>query len=268
VAPVRSRDSEEAGIDISIVTSILDDRDALADTVRCMTAANPGNLEWILVDGGSTDGSVELGRSVEGIPVTQIVEPDDGIYDAWNKGLACARGRWVVFLGAGDELHPGWISRLAGEPDDVGFVYGDLRLRHGDWNRLVRSSSWERAVERMGDGMPIPHVGTAHAGWLFATEGFDSGLRILGDWEFVARRVEAGGRYLGIEQATMALGGISNRPRMAAVRRRERRLVRERHGLSVTRRRRAQLMMKEWLGRVPAIHDLVQRWWHGSRSRR
>jgi glycosyltransferase involved in cell wall biosynthesis len=68
------------------------------------------NIEHIVLDGGSSDGTVDVLRKYDDRIALWKSEPDRGIYDAWNKGLALARGEWICFLGADDEFLSGAVS--------------------------------------------------------------------------------------------------------------------------------------------------------------
>lgn len=88
----------------------------------------PGGLcELLVVDGGSQDGTVELLKA-NGERVRWVSEPDQGIYDAMNKGIVMSRGRYLYFLGAGDTLRTGVLGRLAPHlpSRSIGFVYGNV----------------------------------------------------------------------------------------------------------------------------------------------
>jgi glycosyltransferase involved in cell wall biosynthesis len=90
--------------------------------------AQPADLaEVLVIDGGSQDETVDVLKSYES-RVRWVSEPDHGIYDAMNKGIAMSRGRYLYFLGAGDTLRPDVLGqfarRLPGRA--IGFVYGNV----------------------------------------------------------------------------------------------------------------------------------------------
>ena len=109
----------------SIITITRNTRDGLARTAASIAVQNFRDFEWIIIDGNSIDGTKEDFCRYEAMIIS---EPDDGIYDAMNKGLAAAKGRYVLFLNAGDILYANHIlaeihqnARLS-NPD---FIYGD-----------------------------------------------------------------------------------------------------------------------------------------------
>lgn len=89
----------------SIITVTYNAENVLEDTIQSVITQTYKNVEYIIVDGKSTDKTMEIvGRYKEHIH-TVVSERDKGLYDAMNKGIALATGDYVCFLNAGDELH-------------------------------------------------------------------------------------------------------------------------------------------------------------------
>ncbi|MFC5355645.1 glycosyltransferase family 2 protein [Azospirillum himalayense] len=91
---------------IALVTPVLNRRDFLRQTMDWVLAADPGGLEYVVVDGGSTDGSLDVVRERAGRLAGFISEPDDGLYHALNKGFARTSGEIMGWINAGDGLFP------------------------------------------------------------------------------------------------------------------------------------------------------------------
>lgn len=95
---------------ISIITSTYNCTSTLNDTINSILNQSYINLEYIIIDGNSTDGTIDIIKSSEQkfqkkkIVFKWISEPDKGIYDAWNKGLDKVTGDWIVFIGGDDFL--------------------------------------------------------------------------------------------------------------------------------------------------------------------
>ena len=88
---------------LSVITVCYNDKDALARTITSIKSFSKLiDLEHIIVDGGSTDGTVDFIKDIDHNKLTWISETDDGIFDAFNKGILLAKGEWVHFLNAGD----------------------------------------------------------------------------------------------------------------------------------------------------------------------
>jgi len=100
----------------SVVTVVFNALDALKATVASVQAQEYGDIEHIIVDGGSSDDTMDYLRSLENRLSLWVSEPDKGIYDAMNKGLRLARGDYVHFLNAGDTFVEGrTLSDVAAE---------------------------------------------------------------------------------------------------------------------------------------------------------
>jgi glycosyltransferase involved in cell wall biosynthesis len=166
---------------ISLVTPVFNSARYLEATFRSVLSQGYPNLEYIVVDGGSTDGSVDIIRKYESQLHSWVSEPDRGMYDAINKGFARSSGDLMGWISATDMLHAGslfvvgsvfrtfpqveWITgRPTGFSDD-GMAAEILRLRRWSrWaflagaNRYIqqestfwRRSLWERAGSRVDD---------------------------------------------------------------------------------------------------------------------
>lgn len=140
----------------SIITVALDNLEGLKRTYASVAAQTMRDLEWIAVDGGSTDGSAaflsslpsSLPSSSPPAPVLWTSGPDRGIYDAMNKGMDRACGDYLLFLNAGDTLAADdTLERLAktiaAAAEPPGFVYGDA-LEDGRYKkaRLHTKAAW------------------------------------------------------------------------------------------------------------------------------
>lgn len=153
--------------------------------------------ELIIIDGGSTDGTVELLKTSQQKITYWVSEPDRGIYQAWNKALPRARGEWICFLGADDHF---WdehvLTRMAEELakllPEIRVAYGQIMLLNGVGERLYAiGEPWERLRQRFLKSMCIPHPGMMHRRSLFEEHGgFDESFRIAGDYELLLRELK------------------------------------------------------------------------------
>lgn len=118
-------------VKISIITVIYNAQDSLKETIESVISQECNGLEHIIIDGGSTDGTLEIIKKYEKYITFWISEPDDGIYDAMNKGLRYARGEWINFLNAGDQYYDNnIIMNISNEirKVDAVLIYGDTIL--------------------------------------------------------------------------------------------------------------------------------------------
>ncbi|MFZ2161788.1 MAG: glycosyltransferase, partial [Sideroxyarcus sp.] len=153
---------------VSIIIAVLNGNATLQQCIDSIRQQTYPNKELIFIDGGSIDGTVDLlAANAENINYW-ISEPDRGIYNAWNKGLAQAHGEWICFLGADDFL---WapdvlekmVVHLQNIPQNTRVAYGQIMLI-GEDRKSSRSigEPWEQAKETFRQYMSIPHVGTMH----------------------------------------------------------------------------------------------------------
>ena len=129
---------------ISIVTVVYNDARNIETTIASVLNQNYPYFEYIIIDGNSNDGTVDIINKYSGKPAYIISEPDNGIYDAMNKGIEKASGEWIHFLNSGDAYcntdvlsdifnhkHSGLIYGSNGLiNEDADLIYGDIVLKY------------------------------------------------------------------------------------------------------------------------------------------
>lgn len=174
---------------ISIITAVFNGRDRIADCIESVLKQDYPYIEHLILDGASTDGTVAILRKYQDRIAFWKSEPDNGVYDAWNKGLELAQGEWIAFLGADDLYLPNAIStymELARRNPEAEFLCSRARLDHPTGYSPVFGGPWE--WPRFATVMSTIHVGTMHRRNLFKRFGkFDASYRIAGDYEFMLR---------------------------------------------------------------------------------
>jgi glycosyltransferase involved in cell wall biosynthesis len=113
---------------VSIITVSFNAVSTLEETIKSVRFNKSNRTEYIIVDGGSNDGTVNLLTQYSDVVDKWISEPDHGIYDAMNKGVAMASGKWFLFLGA-DDLLSVKISEIESTFEEGMNYYGNVRLR-------------------------------------------------------------------------------------------------------------------------------------------
>lgn len=203
---------------LTIITAVHNRVGTLAQTLASLQAQEGVRVEHVVIDGASTDGSVELLRAQHVRIAVLVSEPDHGIYDALNKGLARATGDVVGFLHADDFFaHERVLERVAAAFADpaVEAVYGDLDYVTRDATRVIRRwRSGAYAPEKLAQGWMPPHPTLYLRRALYQRlGGFDTSFRIAADYEFMLRMFSAGVRpaYLPEVLVKMRWGGESNR---------------------------------------------------------
>lgn len=205
---------------ISIVTVAFNSDRTIADTLRSVAVQTYPKVEHIVIDGASTDDTLQQVRQ-HGAHVAMLrSEPDGGIYDAMNKGLALASGDFVGFLNADDMLASpdavAAIARAAAAPE-IGAVCGDLVYVRADRPDEVlrhwRCGTYSPRQLRFGWMPPHPTFYLRRS-LLEQVGGFDVRLRIAADYDFMLRCLRLPGMQLGYVSEVlvkMRMGGASNR---------------------------------------------------------
>jgi len=204
---------------ISLITTTFNSAETLRDTLESVRRQDHADLEYIIVDGGSTDGTMDLIAEFDDIVAMSVSEKDDGIYDALNKGIGLATGEVVGFLHSDDMFSDEKVlSRIAEafSHPDVDATYGDLDyVLRDDPSKIHRQwRSQEFDPESFYRGwMP------AHPTFYLKKEhyikfgGYDTTIRQSADYELMLRMLLKHGlkaKYIPEVLVKMRVGGVSN----------------------------------------------------------
>jgi len=204
---------------ISVVTVCYNSVDTIVDTLQSVLRQDHADAEHIVVDGGSTDGTANIVGRCKGRIVKFISEPDEGIYDAMNKGVRLASGDIIGFLNADDVYADTRVlSDVAAMmmTTELDAVYGDLvYVRRDDPARVTRY--WKAGKYLPGSfrlGWAPPHPTFFCRRQLFEQHGYFNPLyRIAGDFELMLRLIEKNRIHVGYIQrplVRMRVGGRAN----------------------------------------------------------
>jgi len=190
------RKARPNGMSVSVVTVCFNAADTIEHTIRSVLAQQYEHVEHVIVDGGSTDGTLDIVKTFNGRIKKFISEPDRGIYDAMNKGVHLAQGDLIAFLNADDVYaSPTVISEVvaAMHADHTDGVYGDLiYLGRRNTNRIVRywrAGEYQPRAFRSGWVPPHPTFFCRTALYR-ELGGYDPACRIAGDFELMLRFIE------------------------------------------------------------------------------
>lgn len=169
------------------------------------------SFEYVIIDGGSNDGSLEIIKEYSDKVAYWISEPDGGIYDAWNKAVKQARGRYISFLGADDEYVAGALLsyfngiKIAGECD---YISSKVLLRSSPIRIIGKPLTWPA----FGRYMTVAHVGSFHNANLYMDQIYNDRYFCAGDYEFLLRQGSGiNARYIDAVTVLMGADGVSNR---------------------------------------------------------
>ncbi|MBR9844579.1 MAG: glycosyltransferase [Algicola sp.] len=206
---------------LSIITATFNSEKTLASTFNSILKQTHVSFEYIVVDGASTDQTVTIIKSFEEafkskeIAFKWISEKDNGIYDAWNKGLKLSTGEWVSFLGSDDVYLDNALTSysefISQQEKEIDLVHSNVNIinDNGDLLRKV-NGKWSWKVFRRK--MNIAHVGAFHNMKYFKKYGtFNTDYKIAGDYELLLRAGKKL-RTAKLDSVTvlMGYGGISN----------------------------------------------------------
>ena len=206
---------------IAVIVAVYNNVDTLQQCIDSVAAQTYPNVELIVIDGASSDGTRDVLERSSHLVTYWISEPDRGLYHAWNKGLEKATGDWVFFLGADDYLYSaGALAEVAMQltviPQNIPIAYGQLMLIGSDDKELFTlGESWVSIKERFCKTMCIPHAAAMHRMNIFSRYGnFDESFAIAGDYELLLRVLKTSdAHFLGnVVVAAMRQGGVSSNP--------------------------------------------------------
>ncbi len=203
---------------ITILTASYNSAATIADCIASVAGQQGIEVEHIVIDGGSKDGTVEILKQSAGVRF--ISEPDSGMYDALNKGIRMATGDYIGTLGADDVLAaPTVLSQVSQvcATTNCDCCYGDLDIVDRDEPaKVIRS--WRSGDFRRGRcrwGWAPPHLALFIRRELFGKlGGYRTDLRISADYELMVRYIHFNRLscvYLGILIVRMKSGGMSTR---------------------------------------------------------
>jgi glycosyltransferase involved in cell wall biosynthesis len=193
----------------SIITTTYNCGAKIDRTWESLVTQDFADFEYLIIDGNSKDGTRERLAAIKDSRFRSSSEPDQGIYDAMNKGIERARGRYLFFLGAGDLLLPGVLQKISRHlpESDAALVYGNVLMGA---DNLVYDGRFSRLKLCCRN---ICHQAIFYGRDVFKLAGnFNLKYRILADWAFNLKcfgdgRIAA--RFVPVTVARFETGGVS-----------------------------------------------------------
>lgn len=182
----------------SIVTITLNDRAGFVQTHASVVAQSCTDFEWLVIDGGSADGTTEYLQQVHHPHCKWTSEPDNGLYDAMNKGLERATGQYIIFMNSGDRFADQEVlaridALLVRNGQDLHLVFGDAYEEAADGKLLLKRA---RSVEWIKYGMFTHHQAMFYARHAIATMRYDRSFVVAADYHFTCKLLADGGTAL------------------------------------------------------------------------
>jgi putative colanic acid biosynthesis glycosyltransferase len=197
----------------SVITIALNDLVGLRATKTSIDAQTLSDFEWIVVDGGSIDGTLEYLRQLDQPNCRWTSEPDDGLYYAMNKGLERATGEYAIFMNSGDRLAGKDVlaradKLLAQSEQPADLLFGDAYEETASGKLLLKPA---RSVDAIKRGMFTHHQAMMYARKAIGSMRYDCRFRMAADYHFTCRLLSRGARslYVGFPICIFQRAGFS-----------------------------------------------------------
>ena len=216
-----------SNLKISIITVSFNSVETIRDTIKSIISQDYENIEYILIDAGSTDGTLDIIKEYEGYINYFSSEEDDGIYDGMNKGISVASGEVVGILNS-DDFYPNSyiVSNVARtfEKRNCDAVYGDLLyVKFYDTDKIVRYwQSGNYSVKKIKNGWMLPHPTFFVKREMYEKYGYyNTELKSAADYEMILKllyKQNINVFYIPMILVKMRMGGKSNASIMNRIR--------------------------------------------------
>lgn len=164
----------------SVITINYNDKEGLNHTINSVLSQTNTDFEFIIIDGGSTDGSLDIIKKYADKSAYWVSEKDNGIYNAMNKGVSKAHGDYLIFMNAGDSFHsPNVLRKMSDYQEDI--ICG--KVIKGD---STKPSGHDKPTITLVDLMraSLPHQAMFIKRELLVKHPYNENYKILSDWKF------------------------------------------------------------------------------------
>lgn len=203
----------------SIITVVFNDKIGLKRTIESVINQSYKDYEYIIIDGGSTDGTVDVIKEYADRITYWVSEPDKGIYNAMNKGIKVAQGQYCNFMNAGDMFVANDVlEKTSRYADGTSVLTGDTQACHLENGEVVKDGMWPSPNKLIGYKLIHMNGALSHQASFILTEllksnPYNEKFKICSDWQFfVEELVMKDGTYLKLPfiVALFDGNGISN----------------------------------------------------------
>ncbi len=200
---------------LTVITIVYNNVLDIERTILSVLNQTYPNIEYLVIDAASTDGTLELIQKYEHRLAKLISEKDNGIYDAMNKGLALATGDYVLFMNSGDEIYSvDTVEQLFAAEPDADIYYGETEMYDAHWNSL--GTRRHKAPEKFTwkgfkYGMNISHQAIYIRRSL--TEPYDLSYKLSSDIDWIIKVAKKAKKIINVNRyvAKYLTGGISKK---------------------------------------------------------
>lgn len=207
----------EVSMKISIITIVLNDKKNIEKTIQSVLSQNI-ELEYIAVDGGSTDGTLQVIEKYKDKIDILISEKDSGIYNAMNKAIGLANGEWICFMNSGDMFYDFNVLNniLLNLDDSVDIIYGDREIRYISKRKIVKA---DKCIEEIWKEMIFSHQSCFVKKNILREYRFNESNRITADYQlfYSLYKKNKKFKYVPMIVSSVSAGGVSDIKRIDSI---------------------------------------------------
>ena len=166
---------------ISIITVVFNGEKYLEETIQSVINQTYSNVEYIIIDGGSSDGTLDIIKKYEGKIDYWVSEKDKGIYDAMNKGIDVASGEWINFMNAGDGFYADDVLDkifILNQYKNKNILYGDVETNYGNFRAIHKAGN----LINLNKSMQFSHQSTFFNAKYHKSSKYDLAYKLSADY--------------------------------------------------------------------------------------
>lgn len=200
---------------LTVITIVYNNVRDIERTVLSVLNQTYPNIEYLVIDGASNDGTLDILKKYEGRLAQLISEKDKGIYDAMNKGLALASGDYILFMNSGDELYASdTVENVFASAPDADIYYGETEMYDENWKSLGQRRHKAPETFCWKDfkyGMSISHQAIYIRKSL--TVPYDLQYKLSADIDWILKAAKKAGKIINTRMyvAKYLVGGMSKK---------------------------------------------------------
>ncbi len=204
---------------VTVITVVYNGARFLEETIKSVLEQTYDNVEYIVIDGGSKDNTLDLIRKYEDAIDYWVSEPDSGIYDAMNKGIELASGDWISFMNVEDCFYNAdTLSKVFNQPKilmDYDVVYGDHQVIYPHKKRIAKAGK----IKNFWKGSQFCHQSAFVKRFHYKKNKFNVSRKIAADFEFFYKAYKSGlkMKYMPIVVSNYSAGGLSDIDRIDSI---------------------------------------------------
>ncbi|OXG08606.1 glycosyltransferase [Flavobacterium piscis] len=200
---------------VTIITVCYNAVQTLEQTILNVVNQDCKDYEYVIIDGGSTDGTLEIVKKYNDKITHWVSEPDKGIYDAMNKGAAISRGKWLCFMNSGDTFyHTSTLEDLFSKSnifdENYDVIYGNTNKIYRNFSKIIKPGE----IRQIANHLPFCHQSSLVLAEVFKKYNFNLQYKIVADDHLFYSLYKDGYRFGYIDQVISnyeAMEGVSSR---------------------------------------------------------